>query len=199
MESIWYLNTPEEPELDNMLSQIDPTNLKGHGPLLKLRRMLFYNIAFTIPAILLSLAALFVYQVLLLKFLLVLLIVFCIWALHITIKLYNKIDVFVPAEMSLLATLKRYRKQVVDWTEIQQRVGLLLYPVGIATGALLRSKSMEELNSFEFLSNLETMLSLGVLILVLTPVSYYATRWIYNMMLDQYMSELEQNISDLES
>ena len=112
------------------------------------------------------------------------------------LRLYNRIDAGVSAS-NLLNELKRNQLALKNWVTIQSRIGLFLYPFSAAAGFLFggvigSGKSVES-----FLSKPIVIIALIAAIVVLTPLAYIVSKWMFKHSFGKLQRHIDDTIAAL--
>jgi cation transporter-like permease len=111
--------------------------------------------------------------------------------------MYKKINVALPVNKSLKEALTHTHDFITSNIQFQERVALFIYPIAGASGFFLGGAAGS--------GDLETMMrKTAVIVLffvtlaVITPISYYLTKWMYKVSYGKCLTELKILIDELE-
>lgn len=100
---------------------------------------------------------------------------------------------------SLLEEMERHYAAITDWSRMQQKVGLLVYPIAAAGGfmvggALGSGKSIDVVMSRPIMS-----ISMVITAAILMPIGFKLAKWMCRKSFGKYADQLKANIDALKS
>lgn len=169
-------------------------------PVQKLILALQVTLGFSIGFGLLFLVLVFIYQHWLLQiFLLLVFFAYVFFYFHnrkIHLQLKKEWDVAMTS--NLFESLSRVHHIVSESIRLQEKAALFVYPISVTAGFLIGLYSATGSAEFDKeLSNRIILISLGISILILTPASYFLSRWMYKVSFEVYLKQLKELINTL--
>lgn len=197
IENIWKQSSGNDDALIKMLEQQDYSKLQSKLPLKKLKKNLLIGM---------------VCAALITAFYVGLYFIVHIWQFHIavtigilfniivgidTLKLYMSINENISLINSLKDELEKNYSGFQRWWQIQQKLGLFVYPIAIAGGFILGGVEGSGKSVEMFLSNPKILIVLSVTILLFVPICYYGSRWMFNYAYGKHLKKLKSTIDEL--
>lgn len=190
--------TPPDPAFEQRLRQATGSLQPSHHPLWKLRRAIRLNLVFG-TIITMGYLALFPFigdGVVLALFGLVM--AYNLWSLVNTLQLYRRIPAHVPPDHDLLSVLREQAEATTTWMKLHQRTGLIMYPLAVTAGFLLGGMQGAGAPPGVFLAKPAVQLVLGIALIVLVPVCYFAVRWMTHAAFGVHVEAVRMRIAELE-
>lgn len=195
-EDMWRTEGTHDPDLDAIIDHLPLKKQAGDAPLDKLRDALFYSMIWAI-----IITALYVYGLWRLNLwparaTFGIGIVFNLWILMLTIRLWNRINA-VPQDLNVIETLRFHHSQFMSWWRIQERTAIFFYPLAAAGGFLAggvigSGKSVEAL-----LANRAILGFLIGTLAVLVPLCFWLARWMFRIAYGKHLDRLQRLIDEL--
>ena len=169
-------------------------------PVQKLIHALQITLGFSIAFGLLFLVLLFVYQHWLLQiFLLLVFFAYVFFYFH-NRKIYKQLkkEWDIAMTSNLFESLSRVHHIVSESIRLQEKAALLIYPISVTAGYLIGLYSTAGPAEFDMeLSNRVIFISLGIAILILTPASYFLSKWMYKVSFEVYLKQIKELINTI--
>lgn len=116
----------------------------------------------------------------------------------INYSMYKKINIALPVNKSLKEALTHTHDFITANIRFQERVALFIYPVAGASGFFLGGAAAD--------GDLETLMKKKMVIIsffltlaIITPISYYLTKWMYKISYGKCLTDLQGLIHELEN
>ncbi|MGZ5255057.1 MAG: hypothetical protein ACXWV4_11895, partial [Flavitalea sp.] len=166
-------------------------------PLNKLRKNLLTGIIVAVLTNLAYIAIFFFISLWIVYISLSVLIIFNIYIIITSWKLYQKTSSLMKSSNSLKDELELHYNSFQRWWSIQQKISLFIYPIattgGFVMGGFLGSGKPVE----TFLYNGVMLGILAITILILMPICYYGARWMFKFTYGKYLEQLKTTIDEL--
>jgi hypothetical protein len=197
IENTWQQGGGSDDMLNKLLQQKDFRNIQSKMPLKKLKRNLLIGMFWAVLITLLYIVLFFFINLWQVYIALCVLIFFNTWIMIDTWKLYKNTNENITPSNSLKQELQKNYNSFQNWWKLQQKAGLFVYPIAAAGGFILggfwgSGKSIEA-----FLYNPRMITILGITVLVLVPMCYYAAKWMFNYAYGKHLKKLKMFIDDL--
>ncbi len=114
-----------------------------------------------------------------------------------TTYLYNRYLKNLYPDEDIKSYLKSLHKSIKEGLRYQELIAIFFYPVSLAAGYFLSLYERGEADAF-FTEPFLWGLLLAVII-VLTPLLYLLSRWMYNVSFRSYLSRIEETLNELET
>ncbi len=170
----------------------------AHSPLDKIKRNLLLNSLFGLLICIAYVIIIVVFPAWEVRACIFIVLVFSLWACAGALRLYRQLRHPLPPG-NLLTELERHVKAVKQWTRLQERVALLIYPVSAAGGFMLGGMLGSGKPVRVFLDKPLMQLALLITILILVPLCYYLARWMNRKAFGRYVDQLSEHIQSLQS
>lgn len=198
LKEIWQ----QEPTGGDLLEQMLQSKNFRHGniqaPLARLKRNLAIHIGYaviiTIGYVLITWYFTF-WQV---QASMLLLIAFNLWAIIKSYDLYRKIDLNLTGT-NVLFELKKHYLAFIEWEKQSTRAGLMIYPFAAAGGFMLGGAVGSGKSPEIWLSDYRILIIMGIVILLLVPIGYFAAKWMTKVAFGRYVEQLKERINELEA
>lgn len=194
----WQDWNPEDADLSRLLTPGRIQRIQPAHPLMKLKKALLMNMIWGILILVFYIFIIGIFPYWPIFLTIVLTIAFTVYVLLKAWKLYWSIQTTVSATRPVLAELRMHHREISDWGRVQQKLGLLVYPLAAAGGYL----SGGILGSGKTIAELMTkpifVYALPFTILVLVPVCYWLAKWMFNRSFGKHLRSLEGIIKSLE-
>ncbi len=197
IENTWQQGEGSDDMLNKMLQQTDFRTIQSKLPLKKLKRNLLMVMFWAIIITLFYIILFFFIHLWQVYIALVVVVFFNIWIMIDTWKLYKNTNENITPSNSLKQELQKNYNGFQNWWKLQQKAGLFVYPIaaagGFITGGFWGSgKSVEA-----FLYNTRMITILGITVLVLVPICYYAAKWMFDYAYGKHLKKLKNLIDEL--
>ncbi len=188
----------EDADLSALLNMKSITKHISTDPMMKIKRNLLIN---SILGILISAGYIFLlirfpfWQLLLC---IGIVLIFTVWAVVKAFLLYNNMEKTLPGN-TVLQEMERHYASMENWMTVQQKVGLLIYPVSAAGGFMLGG-SLGAGKSIDIIMQKPLMIiALLIAVAILVPLCFYLARWMCKVAFVKYTEQLKRNIETLKS
>lgn len=199
IENYWNkIHGQQDDDLSSLLQQPDLSKLSSHNPMIKIKKNLRINMAWGTIICLCYVAIIIYFHIWQVQLAIGTVLLFSLWAVLSAWQVYKKINSPVSAA-PLLAELKRHYQAINRWMFVQERVGLIIYPVSAAGGFMLGGVLNSGKTLEAFMSKPTVLISMVIVIILLVPVAFYAARWLCRHSFGKHMKALKQNIDQLEN
>ncbi len=198
LQHAWNAPLPDDPALRAMLRT---AQLQGNGPrdpLATLRKNLAINLAWAVIMGIAMLALLLSTPSLTVRLCLSVPVLFCVWSAWDTWKLRASIPIGISAENNVLHELKRHLSALRRWVQVGQRSGLLVYPFSAAGGFVLGGLAGSGGTVAELMTKPGMIWLLLISVVILTPLCWVVTRWMYRLAFGAQEEALRLRIAELE-
>ncbi|MBS1506285.1 MAG: hypothetical protein JSS79_06550 [Bacteroidetes bacterium] len=171
---------------------------KSKHPVQRLKNAYLITTAFSVVCLAFFLYLFIVSPERLVKGSLLLVILAYVFFFVINYSMYKKINIALPVNKSLKEALTHTHDFITSNIKFQERVSLFIYPIAAASGFFL--------GGAEASSDLETLMRKNVVIIsffltlaIITPLSYYLTKWMYKISYGRCLLDLQGLIHELEN
>ncbi|MEO6670225.1 MAG: hypothetical protein ABIN36_12160 [Ferruginibacter sp.] len=197
IENIWQQSGGTDDALNKMLQPQDFSKLHSKSPLKKLKKNLLIGM---------------VYAAVTTAFYVMLFFIIHIWQVHVTLivttifnlviwfdtwKLYKSINDNISTTNSLKDELQKNYAGFQRWWRIQEKMGLFVYPIAASGGFILGGVEGSGKSAEAFLYNPQMLVILAVTVLILVPICYYGSRWMFNYAYGKHLKMLKSTIDEL--
>jgi hypothetical protein len=196
IENIWRQGTGSDDELKKMLQQ-NVNHLHSKLPLKKLKKNLFMGVIWGILITAGYVALFFFVAIWQVHISLVIGIIFNVWIIAMTWKLYRNTNETVSVSNSLKEELQKNYNAFQRWWQIQEKAGVFVYPIAAIGGFILGGVEGSGKRVEAFLYNPEMLMILGITLLILVPLCYYGARWMFNYAYGKHLKKLKLLIDEL--
>ncbi len=128
---------------------------------------------------------------------LVLVILSYIFFFIINYSMYRKVNIELPVDKNLKTALQHTYHFITDNIKFQERVALFIYPIA-ATSGFLMGGALGSKNINSMMQEKAVIILLIVTLIILTPLCFYITRWLYKVSYGKCLRELKEKIDELE-
>jgi hypothetical protein len=185
-------------DLNDLLSLPAISKLQSNNPLIKIKRSLKLNIIWGIALICPFIVLIIMFSYWQIRIAILAIIAFYVWTIYVTWLQYCSLPESITTTDPVLAELKKHRDSIIEWFKAICKIGMFIYPVSIAGGAMLGAvigsgKSI----GFLFTKPLFVVVFL-ILIVAFTPLSNYLAKWFFKKGFGKHLDLLEENIKALE-
>ena len=189
---------PQDPAFEQRVRLTTTTVQPSNHPLWKLRRAIRLNLVFgtVITAGYVALFPFVGHAVVMVFFMLVL--VYNMWSLAHTYRLYKRIPSHVAADHDLLSVLREQVEATTAWRRLHQRSGLVMYPLAVTGGFLLGGVHGSGLSPAAFLGKPPVQLALVGALVVLVPLCHVLVRWMTRTAFGVHVEAMRARIAELE-
>ena len=198
LKDIWHQEPNGGDLLEQMLQNKTFRQANIQTPLAKLKRNLAIHIGYA--AIITIGYALIIYyfafwQV---QACMYLLIIFNLWAMITSYKLYKNIDLNLTGT-NVLNELKKHYHAFMEWEKQSMRAGLMIYPFAAAGGFMLGGAVGSGKSPEVWLSDSRIMIIMAIVVMVLVPLGYLVAKWMTKVAFGRYVFQLKERIDELEA
>jgi hypothetical protein len=169
-------------------------------PVQKLIRAFQMTLGFSVAFGLFFIALLFVFEPLIIRFFLGLLILAYFLAFVYNFKTYKKLQVQWDNlfDTSLKEAFHKIHHIAHSSIRFQEKVALYLYPISITGGFLMGLFTGNNTQFERNVTNLHVLIILGVCMIIFTPVCYYLAKWMYKVSYDKYLQQLTSLVEGMD-
>ena len=121
---------------------------------------------------------------------------FTIWAVYSTLKEYRNIQL-APSGNSVLEEMEKHYNNISKWIKLQQKTGMLIYPVSAAGGFMLGGAVGSGKSVDEVMMRPVMWVAMLIVTVVLVPCAYYLARYMNHRAFGRHLETLKKNIDDL--
>lgn len=198
LKDIWHQEPNGGDLLEQMLQNKTFRQANIQTPLAKLKRNLAIHIGYA--AIITIGYALIIYyfafwQV---QACMYLLIIFNLWAMITSYKLYKNIDLNLTGT-NVLNELKKHYHAFMEWEKQSMRAGLMIYPFAAAGGFMLGGAVGSGKSPEVWLSDSRIMIIMAIVVMVLVPLGYLVAKGMTKVAFGRYVVQLRERINELEA
>ncbi|MBW0176909.1 hypothetical protein [Sediminibacterium sp.] len=118
------------------------------------------------------------------------------WAAYVTLKEYRNIQTSSPGS-PLLEEMERHYTNISNWIKMQQKTGILIYPVSAAGGFMLGGAIGAGKSVDEIMAKPVMWVALFIVTAVLVPCAYYLAKYMSHRAFGRHLETLKRNIDDL--
>ncbi|HEY8398697.1 MAG TPA: hypothetical protein VIK80_12205 [Flavihumibacter sp.] len=195
----WQDWKPEDDDLNQLLKPGSIQKLQPGHPLIKLTRGLRRNI---------------IWSLLILIGYVMIMIIFPYWQVLLTLTITSAFTIYVVwgawtlyraiqtttrnSTRPLLEELKLHHDEISAWGRIQIKLGIFVYPFAATGGYLCGGLARTGLTLDQLLERGRFVYLLPVVILVLVPLGYLASKWMFRRSFGKLLIQLKGLIDSLE-
>jgi len=187
----------ERDKLEKPVRGAVPVHKKSRHPVQKLKNAYLGTTAFAIISLAGFIYLLLTFQHPLVRGSLFLVILGYIFFLVTNLTMFAKIKVVLPVDQSLKAALVYTHDFIASNIRFQERVALFIYPVAGTAGFILGG-DVGGGNLEKMLTNPVILIILAGVLVIMTPLCFYLTRWMYKVSYGKCLTELKGMIEELE-
>jgi hypothetical protein len=197
IESTWQQQIIGDDMLDKILSNGHFNKLESRMPLKKLRNNLLTGIVIAMLSTVAYFLLCFYISEWLVYVALSILIVFNIFIIAESWKLYTKTPSIIKVSHSLKEEMELHYNSFNRWWKLQQKISLFIYPIAISGGFILGGSVGSGKPAEDFLYSSVMLAILAITILVLMPICYFFSRWMFNHTYGKHLKQLKSTIDEL--
>jgi len=197
LNEIWGQDDTQKDVLQEMLQNKSFTKGSLHSPLAKLKKNLFIHIIYAVVITLGYAFVIYYFSFWQVQACILLLIGFNFWAMSSAYRLYKNVDLDLTHD-NVLTELKKHYFAFSDWQKQSMRVALFIYPFAGAGGFMLGGAIGSGKTPEAFMSDYRIMIALVITIVVLVPLAYWLSKWMYRVAFGTYIAQLKESIAELE-
>lgn len=197
LEDIWKKLEEERLEIPSP-ERVNPWKSTSRHPVEKLKRAYLYSTGFSVFFLLLFVAMIFVFPHPLVKAGIALVVAGYVFFLVTNLSMYRHINRFDVSAMNLKSTLQETYDIIRENIRFQEKAALLIYPVATAAGFLMGAAASGA-DISKFIQRTEVPYILAGLTIILTPIAYYAARWLHKVSYGACLTQLRELILNMES
>lgn len=170
---------------------------KSKHPVQKLKNAYLWTTGFSFVFLMCFVILFFLFDETIVKAGLVFMIASYIFFFAANFSMYRKVNVVLPIDQSLKRVLEHTHQFITENIRFQERVALFIYPLAAASGFLMGGSAGSG-NVQKMLEAKEVIITMIVTSIVLTPLAFYLTRWMYKVSYGKCLIELKERIDELE-
>ena len=170
-------------------------HLKSEDAVRKLNKRMAWKIGFTVLFTPLYIAAYFFVDSWLPQLLFAIITLAHLVGLVFFIQRYRKAKSFDMGSADVKSTLEAYLDNIKSTIRQEEMAGLALYPIAAASGFFF--SLLEELSLEEALADTKILITLLILVIVITPLSHWAARWMNRKTFKKYLDLLEGRLAQI--
>ncbi len=170
---------------------------KSKHPVQKLKNAYLITTGFSVVSLLAFVVLFFLFDEWIVKVGLVFMICSYIFFFATNFSMYRKVSIALPIDKSLKTALLHTYNFITENIRFQERVAVFIYPFATASGFLMGGSEGSG-NVMKMLEKKEVLVALVVSCVVLTPLAFYLTRWMYKVSYGKCLKELKARIEELE-
>lgn len=193
-----HADDQKDTELEALLQPSIISKLPSKDPIQKIKRNLVINSIFGIVIGSMYILILIRYPLWQLFICLGIVLGFTVWAVVKAILLFHQLN-RKHLVYSVLETLEEHYEKLTRFLQLQQKVGLIIYPVSAAGGFMLGGYIGSGKPIEQFMSKPAVWIALVISIVVLVPICHYLAKWMNKKAFGQFAAILKQNIESLKS
>lgn len=197
IEDIWQNSSASDKTLNNMFQQKNINSLHSKLPLRKLKNNLMMGIIWALLITVAYIILIFFIHFWQVYFALGVLIIFNIWIMLESWKLYSKIPSTITPSNSLKQELKNNYISFQKWFSLQLKVSLFVYPIAAAGGFIIGGVWGSGKTVEAFLYNARMLTIMAITVLILMAVSYYVAKWLFVHSYGKYLKKIKYLIEEL--
>ncbi|MBK6346739.1 MAG: hypothetical protein IPF68_12540 [Bacteroidales bacterium] len=198
-KKVWQNIGGEEGMLENLMKEGNFSRIHSKHPLSKLRNTLRISIFLSAMITMVYILFIFLIPVWQITLALIILTLYNLFIVYDSRKLYKKLPDGVLPENSLKEELSFHYGAFMQWWHLQQRTSIFIYPVAAAGGFIWGGMMGSGKTVEAFLYNPAMLIILGIILLVLVPLSYWFARILFQQMYGRHLKKLKQLIESMES
>jgi hypothetical protein len=198
LKEIWQQDPNGGDLLEQMLQNKTFRHANIHTPLAKLKRNLAIHIGYAVIITIGYALIIFYFAFWQVQACLFLLIIFNLWAMATSYRLYKSIKPGITGT-NVLNDLKKHYHTFMEWEKQSMRAGLLVYPFAAAGGFMLGGSLGSGKSPEIWLSDTRILLIMGIVVAVLVPLGYLLAKWMTKVAFGRYVLQLKERIDELEA
>lgn len=183
--------------LDESKVNLRTAGARSKHPVAKLKRAYMISMVFSIVFLFAFVVLLFLFEEPLVRAGVVSMIIAYVAFSWMNLSAYRRVRVDFPMDGNLRNVLQNTYDFIVANIKYQERFGLFVYPFAAAAGYLM-GLSASTGNATERLEQQLVLVVLAIVIVVLTPLSWLAARWLYKLSYGKCLVELKALISEMD-
>lgn len=193
----WKQWEPGDKALEELLQPARLHRLHSKNPLVDLKRQLLYSLFWGV--------GITIGYFLLLPYIhsgwviagFVIMILFNLFLLYTTIRLYQRVQPDISPKANLLEELRRHDTDFKQWWDIQRRVALFVYPVAVSAGFVFGGMMGSGKTVTQLFSRPVFSWTLLICIVVLVPLCLKFAHWMFEKSFGKHLKILRENIKEL--
>lgn len=170
---------------------------RSKHPVQKLKNAYLVTTGFSVVSLIAFVVLFFLFDEWIVKVGLVFMICSYIFFFATNFSMYRKVNIALPIDQSLKTALLHTYNFITENIRFQERVAVFIYPFATASGFLMGGSEGSG-NVMKMLERTEVWVALIVSCVVLTPLAFYLTRWMYKVSYGKCLTELKARIEELE-
>jgi hypothetical protein len=170
---------------------------RSKHPVQKLKNAYLITTGFSVVSLIAFIVLFFLFDEWIVKVGLVFMICSYIFFFATNFSMYRKVSIALPIDKSLKTALLHTYNFITENIRFQERVAVFIYPFATASGFLMGGSEGSG-NVMKMLERTEVWVALIVSCVVLTPLAFYLTRWMYKVSYGKCLTELKARIEELE-
>ncbi|NOS56902.1 MAG: hypothetical protein HOP37_11690 [Cyclobacteriaceae bacterium] len=170
---------------------------RSKHPVQKLKNAYLITTGFSVVSLIAFIVLFFLFDEWIVKVGLVFMICSYIFFFATNFSMYRKVSIALPIDKSLKTALLHTYNFITENIRFQERVAVFIYPFATASGFLMGGSEGSG-NVMKMFERTEVWVALIVSCVVLTPLAFYLTRWMYKVSYGKCLTELKARIEELE-
>ncbi|HTL08494.1 MAG TPA: hypothetical protein VL307_09570 [Chitinophagaceae bacterium] len=168
-------------------------------PMLTIQRNLWYHSLMGIAIIVFYLFLLWEFPVWQVILCIGVVLLFTLWAVVKALLLRRQLLRIAASHLqhSLLQQMRYHQMAMGGWMKVQQKAGLVMYPLGAAGGFMIGGSLGAGKSIDTILQNPTLQLIMLLVVLLLVPPCFYLAKWMCRKSFGQYLQQLNSNIAAL--
>lgn len=195
LQDAWKELDLEKPLQGKWIDQVH-RKISSRHPVQRLKQAYLISVVFSVVFLFVFVALLFLFQELVVQVGIGVMIIAYLIFSWINLRAYQKIRTDFPMDENLKTVLQNTYNFVVGNIRYQERVGLFIYPLALTSGYLMGLSSSSG-NASGLMSDQVILMMLAVTIIILTPLCWLLTRWMYRVAYGLFLKDLASLIEDL--
>lgn len=197
IEDIWQQNEGKDEMLNKMLKGENLDKLHSKLPMKQLKKNLIIGMFWAVVVTLIYILLFFFIPLWQVHIALIILILFNVWIMILSWKLYKDIYENITPQNSLKEELEKNYSGFQRWWSIQEKLGIFVYPVGAAGGFITGGVEGSGKSVEDFLYNPQMLIILIITLLILVPLCYFGARWMFNYAYGKHLKKIKAAIDEL--
>ena len=200
IEEQWADLKPEnDTDFSALLKKGGFNKLVSSNPAEKIRKNLLIHVGWAIIIALLYLYLIFAISYWQIQVILVIMILFSVWAIWTALQQYKKLENISLAASPLLTELKFQYGSLINWMKTQEKIGLFFYPLSAAGGFMLGGIKGSGKSLAVLLSHPAFVWTMIIAAVLAIPACFYLAKWMFKMSFGKLLNQMKRNIEHLEA
>jgi len=171
---------------------------KSKHPVQKLKNAYLQTTGFSLAFLIGFIVLFFMFPEPIVKVGLALVIVGYVFFFVVNFNMYRKVNVVLPVDQNLKSAMQHTYDFITANIHFQEYTAVFIYPIAASAGFLMGgavgSGDIDGMLQKKFV-----IIALIVTAIVLTPIAFYLTRWLYKVSYGKCLKELKERIDELEN